>query len=236
MESEINYRALRFGAILVWIIVALFGAIAIMVMSELIRKNPIDLLMNDLSSLLAYITIFLLSGGGSFFIAYYLLYLKKHNKYTALVNEEGAFIFFQDGEISQQFLYSDLCATNENAYSDISVMINSKFNSMKLLVHQKTNSGEVQKHILSFQWEYYPLKNRFQLYQHYLKGVQIFRPDIKIQYITMLHFQLVPQPELTEKQKKYDRIFKIGFNIFVVAILAFIIFIIGMFIKIIFYK
>jgi len=228
MESRINHYATNFGALLVWIIVVIFTGLAIFTLYELAQRDVLSYFKNQPLRFLGLALVIILCSAAGFFIASYLLKIKKHHRYNILVNDQGAFIFSQDGKISEQFLYSELCAAEENYNSDISVLINYRFNTTKLIIHQKTGSGEIKKLNLSFQREYYVIKNRFQLYRHFLKGVQIFRPDIKIQYHTLLHFQLIPSPELTESQKKTNKIFNIGFGIFGLAILGFIIYSIRM--------
>ncbi|WP_267405998.1 MULTISPECIES: hypothetical protein [unclassified Chryseobacterium] len=236
MESQISYSARIFGAILIWFIIVVLAGLSIFTFYELFRHDLIDNLMKDTSTLLLLFLLAIVCGLSSFVIAIHFIRNRKRNKYSVLVNDQGAFIFSQDGKISEEFLYSDLCAAKENYKSDISVLLNFKRVSTKLIVYKKDKSNRVHERILSFQWEYHPLKNKFQLYRHFLKGVQIFRPDIKIQPNTLVYFKLMPPPELTESQKKYDKIFNIVFYIFGIAILIFIIYVIWMFIKIFFYK
>ena len=231
LESEINLRATNFAAVLVWIIVALFAGLAIIWVDQLIRPDFLEYYSNNILDFSASIIIIFLSAATSFFLARYLL-RRKYNKYTVSVNDQGAFIFDRYGKISEQVLYTDLQATTKKYDSDISLEFNRKLNKQWFIIYKKTESNEVTKYNLRFQKDFYALKNNYELYQHFLRGVQIFRPDIKIHYHTAIHFKIISPGEMTEKQKKSDKIFKIVFNIVLCIILLFFIYVIWMFIQI----
>lgn len=231
MESEINHRATNFGVVLIWITVLLFAGIAMFWVNQLLRPDFLKYYSRNTLDLLASLIIIFLSAGTSFFLARFIL-TRKHNKYTVSVNDRGAFIFDRYGKISEQVLYTDLHTTTEKYDSDISLEFNMKINKQWFIIYKKTESNEVTKYNLSFQKDFYALKNNYELYQYFLRGVQIFRPDIKIQYHTALHFKIISPGEMTEKQKNRDKIFKIVFNIVLCIILLFFIYVIWMFIQI----
>lgn len=231
LESEINRRATNFGLVLIWITVLLFAGIALLWVNQIIRPDFLKYYSRNTSDFLASLIIIFISASTSFYLARYLL-TGKYNKYSVTVNDQGAFIFDCYGKISEQVLYTDLQATTEKYGSDISLEFNRKLNKQWLVIYKKTESNEVVKYNLSFQKDFYALKNNYELYQHFLRGVQMFRPDIKIHYHTAIHFKIISSGELTEKQKKSDKIFKIVFNIVLSIILLFIIYVIWMFIQI----
>ncbi len=125
------------------------------------------------------------------FIGLYLNDAKKY-KYSVVVNDKRAFIYAFDGLIYEQFLYSELYCSTKNPYRDISLRINARNTTPRLFVY-KIGKQSCVKDLLSFKFEYYAIKNRFELYLHFLKGVGLFRPDLKIQYITLLHFWLADE-------------------------------------------
>lgn len=195
MESEINDTITSIGAALVGFSILLLLIVATFPIDHLTKHGFVDYMVNEPGHFIALIVIEVLSLGGSMFIGLYLIRAKKNNKYTVIVNEKGAYILSPHGGIAEQFLYSELCPSNENFSSDINLRINSRYVTPRLILYKKGKHDTCEKQLLSFQWEYYSLKNRFELYQHFLKGVQIFRPDLKIQYIALLHFQLVGEAD-----------------------------------------
>lgn len=191
MESEVNYPVTSFAALLVWITVILLLGSATFPIHELIHYGFEDYMVNKTGQFVGLIMMIIFCLSGGLFIALYFIRAKKNNKYTVVVNNTGAFIYYPNGKISQEFLYSDLCPSENSFYGDIVMDLNIKRNTTKLIIYEKKVNNTCDKKFLSFQWEYNYLKNRFELYQHFLKGVQIFRPDLKIQYNTLLHFQLI---------------------------------------------
>lgn len=191
MESEINYPLTYLAAVLTWIIVLIFSFLAVFTLYELLRFGIVNYLAEKTEHFFALITMVVFCTLGSYFIAAYYLRAKKNNKYNIIVNDKGALIFCPNGKILQQFLYSELCSAKQHDPFDITLILNIKYNLTRLTVYIKGNDDEKTMQIVNFQWEYYILKNKFELYQHFLKGVQNYRPDLKIQYSTLLHFQLI---------------------------------------------
>lgn len=194
MISIINYPYTYFLAGLGGLIVILLAAVAIISIGGLIDNGFLEYLTNKPKHFFALLLITFISAGASYFTAAYLFKAKRDNKYSIVVNEEGAFIFFPNGKISEQFLYSELYSSKEQFDSDIGLVLNIKYNLTRLTVYKNDGYGESQMYIVNFQKEYYVIKNRFELYRHFLAGVLIFRPDLKIQYSALLHFQLLKDP------------------------------------------
>jgi len=194
MISVINYPYTYFLAGFGCIIVILLAAVAIISIGGLIDNGFWEYLINKPGHFLILLLITFLSAGASYFTAAYLLKAKRNNKYSIVVNEKGAFIFFPNGKVSEQFLYSELCSSKEQFDSDIGLVLNIKYNLTRLTVYKNDDFGESKMFTVNFQREYYVIKNRFELYRHFLAGVQVFRPDLKIQYSALLHFQLLTDP------------------------------------------
>lgn len=190
IESEINYPSTYAGAALAWFAVLLFLGLAGFPIFELKHSGFINLISRKPGHFFGLMVMELLCLGGCLFIGLYLYNARKKNKYSVVVNSKGAFIYSPDGSIYEQFLYSELCCSTENPYSDISLRINARNTTPGLFVCKIGKHESCVKHLMSFQFEYYTIKNRFELYRHFLKGVGLFRPDLKIQYITLLHFRL----------------------------------------------
>lgn len=191
MESVIDYRSTNIGAALAWICVLIIAGLAAFPLHELSSYGSKDYFIDKPDKFAALIIMDVLCLTGSFVIGRYLINAKENNRFSIVVNERGAFIFFPDGKLSEQFLYSELSSSNENHMYDITLLFNIKYNTTRLVVYKKDNSNNSLKSIMSFQWSYYAIKNRFELYRHFLLGVQTFRPDLRIQYNTLLHFQLI---------------------------------------------
>ncbi|KMQ69395.1 hypothetical protein ACM39_04755 [Chryseobacterium sp. FH2] len=192
MESEINKLTTNFGASLAWFAVLCLSFLAIMPFLEFYEYGFLNYLTNKATQFWGLIVMEITSLGGSIFLANYLLTARKKNLLKIIVNDKGAFIFTPENKIFRQFLYSELCKSN-GYEPDISVYINYKpVTTTVLKIHRKNSSGEIIQEIMSFHWEYYALKNRFALYQHFLKGIQIFRPDLKIQQYALNTFHLNP--------------------------------------------
>lgn len=191
MESEINDAATHFGAALSWVCILIIAVLALFPIYELNRYVLIDYMTYKTGKFWGLIMMEILCLSGSFLIGRYLLHAKKNNKYSVVVNDKGAFIFSPNGTLSEEFLYAELCPSNENHHFDINLLFNIKYNITRIILYKKDDSNRTVRHIMSFQWTYYAIKNRFELYRHFLKGVQSFRPDLKIQYSTLQHFKLI---------------------------------------------
>lgn len=193
IESEINYPSTYAGAALAWLAVMLLLGLASFPIVELKHYGFMNLLFTRPGPFFGLILMELLCLGGGLFIGQYLHDARKKNKYSIVVNDNGAFIYAPDGLIYEQFLYSELCCSTENPYSDITLRRNTRNTTPGLFVYKIGKHENCVKHIMSFQFEYYAIKNRFELYRHFLKGIRLFRPDLKIQYITLLQFRLADE-------------------------------------------
>lgn len=141
---------------------------------------------------------------------------KKTDKVKIVVTKEGAFFYDENGKTIRKYLYSELCKSSTE-FSDIQLKTYSKTFRTDLIINLKSESGKVREEIMSLHYGIQTLANSYELHQHFLKGIQIFRPDITINFTFTSKYRLDPIPVKT-KLTTTDIIFHIFIGVCLLGI------------------
>lgn len=128
-----------------------------------------------------------------------LTYRKKQKIRKAVVDENGVTFYNYQNVIIETILYHDLKPAR-NSSTDVYVFNTQTVKSGKttLQVYLKNKAGEIEPTRVDFNFELVILSNQYDLYRHFLKGIQHFRPDLKISQQTINQYNLSSEPQKTE--------------------------------------
>lgn len=169
MRSE-SYNP-RYISVLKWgiAVVLVICAIALLV-----------LLIDDTSSGMIYFFLFLMVSVLAGVLVYDVLRDKDHEVSCLIVNSRGILFLDKNDKVLSEMKYQDLVKSRNPYTRDIFSEASAGKSDFrkKLWVHERGENGEVKKRKANF--EVIPLKNKYSLIGHFLKGVTLFRPDLNI--------------------------------------------------------
>jgi hypothetical protein len=159
-----------------------------------------------------------------------LIYRKKQKARKAVVNEKGVTFYNNQNTVIETILYSDLQSA-ENSSDDVYIRNTQtvKYGKTTLQVYLKNKAGEIVSSAVDFNFELVILHNRYELYRHFLKGIQHFRPDLKIGLQTIEQYNLDSEPQKT-KFGIFEYIISAVFILIIAGLMYVVILVIKMFI------
>lgn len=128
-----------------------------------------------------------------------LTYRKKQKIRKAVVDQEGVTFYNNRNVIIETILYKDL-QPDQNSSNDVHVYNTQpvKYGKTTLQVYLKNKAGEIMPTTIDFNFELLILSNKYDLYRQFLKGVQHFRPDLKISLQTIEQYNITSETQKTE--------------------------------------
>lgn len=178
MRSE-TYNP-KYIAAVRWSMVILFAAIAVVLLRFFI--DALSEPSTDTASDMIFFLLFLIAGSLSGWLVYEMMRNQDEKIIGLLINHQGILFLNRDNKILSAIKYYDLVKSDNPYTKDIfsESATNGKYGSFRknLYVHQKDENRQPQKKLVGL--DAIPLKNRYDLIGHFLKGVQMFRPDLKI--------------------------------------------------------
>lgn len=203
-----------------WGITALFALLAIVLLVLLIS----DFSSNHISSLIIYGFLFLIFGALAGGLVYDIVRSKEHKVSCLIVSQKGVLFLNSNNKVLSEIKYQNL-VKSENPYTKdlFSETATGKTDFRKnFFVHERGDNREVKKKQVNF--DIIPLKNRYDLIGHFLKGVTLFRPDLSIDpevykdfYLDEKTFRFMPE------NLKKDIVLKVVILAVVILVLVFII-------------
>lgn len=198
IESKINTPITYFLMGILWIAVILI-MVVIGVVFNLIYNNFRQYLEHNLGIFFTLLIaqLFLIFCCIALIMA--LTYRKKQKIRKAVVDENGVTFYNYQNVIIETILYHDLKPAR-NSSTDVHVFNTQTVKSGKttLQVYLKNKAGEIGPTRVDFNFELVILSNQYDLYRHFLKGIQHFRPDLKISQQTINQYNLSSEPQKTE--------------------------------------
>lgn len=198
VESKINKPITYFLMGIIWIAVILIIAVIGFVF-HLIYNNFRQHVENDPGIFFTLVIALLLLMFCCIALIMSLTYRKKQRIRKAIVDEKGITFYNNQNTIIEKILYSDLQPA-KNLSDDVSVRNTQtvKYGKTTLQVYLKNNAGEIVLSTVDFNFELVILRNQYELYRHFLKGIQHFRPDLKISPQAIEQYNLTSEPQKTE--------------------------------------
>lgn len=199
-ESEINRPVTCFAISLVWLsIIAVANVIAVLFydlfehgFGEYFAYRP-DRFFIILIAEILLITL-------SFFLIIHMIGVRKRYFRRVVIDEKGVYIYNYRNKIVNRTLYTELSLSNTPFVPDVSGKTNSQPSLTKSLrIFKKNKTGEIQETVIDFNFGFYILKNKYELYRHFLQGVQTFRTDLKISDYTLKEYNLTGEKRPLQK-------------------------------------
>ncbi|CAD0225841.1 hypothetical protein KYG33_01590 [Chryseobacterium sp. D764] len=163
-----------------WSIVILFAVIAVVLLGFFI--DAVSHTSTDTASDMIFFLFFLITGLLAGWLAYQMIRNQDEKISGLLINHQGILFLNRKEKILSEIKYQDLIKSKDSYTKDIyseSQNLGKYSNFRKnLYVHEKDETGKPKKKLINL--DVIPLKNRYDLIGHFLKGVQTFRPDLKI--------------------------------------------------------
>lgn len=229
IESKINKPVTYFLMGIIWITIILI-IVVIGVVFDHIYNHFSPYLENDpgIFFILLIAQFFLIFCCIALIMA--LTYRKKEKTRKAVVDEKGVTFYNTQNTIIETILYSDLQPA-KNPYDDVYVRNTQtvKYGKTTLQIYQKNIAGEIIPYTVDFNFELVILSNQYDLYRHFLKGIQHFRPDLKISLQTIEHYNLTSKPQKT-KSGVFEYIMSAVFILIVVGLIYVFMLLIKMFV------
>ncbi|MDN3694080.1 hypothetical protein QWZ06_18260 [Chryseobacterium tructae] len=187
VNKPITYLLMGMMWVVVLIIVVLIG-----VVFENMYSHFKDYLQNDLGTF--FILIFAQFLLAFCFVAMImsLIYRKKEQVRTAVIDQQGVTFYSNLGNIINTISYHDLQRTKKGSYDTYIYSTGGKYPKTYLNIHLKNPSGETAMTRIDFNFEYVILSNQFEMYRQFLRGIQCFRPDLRINPQTIEQYSLTP--------------------------------------------
>lgn len=198
IESKINKPITYFLMGIIWIAVILI-MVVIGVVFDLIYNNFRQYLENDPGIFFTLLIAQLLLIFCCIALIVALTYRKKEKARKVLVDERGITFYNNQNTIIEAILYIDLQPA-KNPSDDVYVRNTQtvKYGKTTLQIYVKNKTGEIVASSVDFNFELVILSNQYDLYRHFLKGIQHFRPDLKISMQTIEQYNLSSAPQKTE--------------------------------------
>ncbi|UKB77818.1 hypothetical protein [Chryseobacterium sp. MEBOG07] len=163
-----------------WSIVILFAVIAVILLIFFIEA--VSASSSDTSATMIFLFLFLITGALSGWLAYEITRNKDKKIGGMLINDQGILFLNRNDKVLSEIRYQDLAKSQDPYTKDIysEAASNGKYGNFRknLYVHEKDENRKSRKKLINL--DIITLKNRYDLIGHFLKGIQTFRPDLKI--------------------------------------------------------
>ncbi|PTT34983.1 hypothetical protein DBR28_12890 [Chryseobacterium sp. HMWF028] len=163
-----------------WSIVIPFVAIAIVLLGFFI--DSVSDPSTDTASDMIFFLLFLISGSLAGWLVYEMARNQDEKISGLLINHQGILFLNRNAKVLSEIKYQDLAKSQDPYTKDIfsESASNGKYGNFRknLYVHEKDENRKSKKKLVNL--DVIPLKNRYDLIGYFLKGIQTFRPDLKI--------------------------------------------------------
>lgn len=162
-----------------WSIVTLFAVIAVILLGFFI--DAVSSPSTDEAAMI-FLLLFCIAGSLAGWLAYEMIRNKDEKISGLLINHQGILFLNRNDKVLSAIKYYDLVKSDNPYTKDIfsESRASGKYSDFRknLYVHEKDENQKSKKKLVSL--DVIPLKNRYDLIGHFLKGIQAFRPDLKI--------------------------------------------------------
>lgn len=198
IESKINKPVTYFFMGIIWIAIILIIVIIGVIFGH-IYNHFRQYLENDPGIFFTLIIALLLLIFCAIALIMALTYRKKQRIRKAVVDEKGVTFYNNQNTIIDTLLYEELQSTQSS--SDDVFVLNTqtvKYGKTTLQIYQKDRTGKIIQAPVDLNLQLVIVSNQYELYRHFLKGIQHFRPDLKISLQTIEQYDLSSEPQKTE--------------------------------------
>lgn len=187
VNKTITYLLMGMMWVVVLIIIIIIGVI-----SENMYSHFRRYIENDLSTFFILIFAQLLLAFCLVAIIMGLTYRKKEQIRKALIDEKGVTFYSNRDNILNTILYSELQQAKNESCDAYMFSTMGKYPKTYLNIYLKNPSGQTAVTSIDFNFQYVVLSNEFEMYRQFLRGIQCFRPDLRISKQTIEQYSLTP--------------------------------------------
>ncbi|KFF03621.1 hypothetical protein IX38_11690 [Chryseobacterium luteum] len=200
MESKINRPLMYLAGSLIWLVIISVAVVIFFIFREISGSG----FMNNMEYRALHFFILIFAEACLVLCCLFLIYLmvnfKKKYFRRIIVDEKGVSVYNIRNEMIHQTLYADLHHSNDVYLPDISHRIHSQPSfRITLRIFKKDKTGQIKEESIDLDNNSFSIKNKFELYRHFLNGIQTFRPELKIGQRTAEQYNL--ESHLTENKK-----------------------------------
>lgn len=132
-------------------------------------------------------------------IHYYIIRRKKMTN-KMVINHFGILFYNSKNEVTEQILYSELRPSKKNFDIFIITPVGSAMVPLlEVTVREEKKDDEARR--IDMNLPLHIVKNKTTLYAHFMHGISIFRPDLKIDPIALKSFSVDPETWEVHKSK-----------------------------------
>ncbi|PIF44985.1 hypothetical protein CLU96_1984 [Chryseobacterium sp. 52] len=191
MKSEISWPLTYFAIGLVWFSIILIIGVIVLLFYTLFEYDFTYYLQSHPDRLLVIVILEPILIFLCIVLMIHVVKAKKRYFHRVVVDETGVHVYNNTNDLILQTLYTELCKSDDMYVPDISSKIHSNPKLRTTLrIFKKDKTGETIEQSIDFNYYYFVIKNKYDLYRHFLQGVEIFRPDLKIGQRVRDQFQL----------------------------------------------
>ncbi|WET49365.1 hypothetical protein PYS58_22880 [Chryseobacterium indologenes] len=154
-------------------------------------------------------------------IRYYIIRRKKIAR-KIIVDSSGLLFYNSKNEVTEQILYNELCPSKQtfDIYTVIPVG-SSMIPLLEITLQQEKKDDEIKR--IDMNLPLHLVKNKIVLYAHFIHGISVFRPDLKIDPAVLKTFSIDPNTWEVKKSKGVS----LGSWLFILVVIVAICVIIG---------
>lgn len=130
---------------------------------------------------------------------YYFIERKKISN-KIIVNSSGLLFYNSKNEVSERILYTDLCSSKQNfdVYT-VTPVGSGMIPLLEITIQQNKKEDEIRR--IDMNLPLRVVKNKAALYAHFIHGISVFRPDLKIDPMALRNFSIDPDTWEIKKSK-----------------------------------
>lgn len=132
-------------------------------------------------------------------IRYYIIRRKRVSN-KIVVDHSGLLFYNSKNEVAEQILYTDLHSSKQNfdIYT-VTPVGSGMVPLLEVTVQQNKNEDEIRR--IDMNLPLRVVKNKAALYAHFIHGISVFRPDLKVDPMALRNFSIDPDTWEIKKSK-----------------------------------
>ncbi|WP_336959642.1 hypothetical protein [Chryseobacterium contaminans] len=147
-------------------------------------------------------------------IRYYIIKRKRLSN-KIVVNNMGLLFYNSKNEVTEQILYAELRSSKQNFDIYMVTPIGSSMNPfLEVTLQQEKKDNDIKR--IDMNLPLHVVKNKVALYAHFIHGISVFRPDLKIDPMTLRTFSIDPNTWEINRRKGISR----GSWLFILAVIV----------------
>ncbi|WP_300689181.1 hypothetical protein [Chryseobacterium sp.] len=205
IESEVNWPIAYLALCAAWLVTVIIAALILLLFCELFNQGFNDYYSYHLYRFFIILITEIVCIIISIFLIPYMINIKEKEFQKVVINEKGVYVYNYSNKIITRILYTELFRSDDSFLPDVRSVTNTQPSFTKSIkIFKKNESGQIQETGIGFNYGIYILKNKYDLYRHFLIGVQNFRPDLKIEQQTLEEYNLSAKARPVQKSAEFE--------------------------------